>query len=316
MPTRWSSPLGEDETNSAVPDSAPEHGESTELAEFHPTEPSRKLDELVVPELVMDAVLAALYMHQHRSLIFDSWGLRTIAPERAGTAINLHGPPGTGKSLCAEGIAAELGQGLMVVDYAEIESRYVGQTPKNIRRAFEVAQKTQSVLFFDEADSILGRRLTSVTQSSDHSVNLSRSVMLKQMDSFKGMVLFASNLPGNYDSAFVRRIHSHVEFVNPDQETLVRLWARFLEVPAPFEESTNPHELAAISEGLAGGDLVNALIGAAGRSAGAEREQISSKDLALEIERVKRAKEQIGRPSGTTARLVESEEIPIEAVPE
>ena len=102
----------------------------------------------------------------------DGWGLRRLFPHLSGTALNLYGPPGTGKTLCAEALAYELGRPLLVADYAEIESKYVGDTPKNIVRCFEQAEHAEAVLFFDEADLILGSRLSSVSQSADHGVNV------------------------------------------------------------------------------------------------------------------------------------------------
>jgi hypothetical protein len=144
--------------------------------------------------------------------MYDDFGLGEIDPYGGRTAINLYGPPGTGKSFAADAIANELGMGIIRVSYAEIESKYVGETPKNIKAAFQKARETNALLFFDEADSVLGRRLTSVTQSTDHAVNVSRSVMLLELDRFSGVTVFATNLAVNYDPAFVRRILGHIEW--------------------------------------------------------------------------------------------------------
>lgn len=107
---------------------------------------------------------------------------------------------------------------MICVNYAEIESKFVGETPKNIKEAFQFAEEKQAILFFDEADSILGKRFSNVSQSTDHAVNVSRSVMLLELDSFKGVTLFASNFMSNYDSAFVRRIIGHIEMRLPTEQ--------------------------------------------------------------------------------------------------
>src|SRR5699024_10413971 len=140
--------------------------------------------------------------------------------------------------------AHALGQKMIDVNYAEIESKYVGDTSKNIVLAFETAKEENALLFFDEADSILGKRLTDVRQSADHSVNTSRSVMLKQLEAFEGVVVFASNMAKNYDGAFVRRILGHVEFELPDQPTRIRLWERYLLDTLPLADDVHAESIA------------------------------------------------------------------------
>lgn len=155
----------------------------------------------------IDSVCAKIEYH---SVLYDEWGLSTIDPRGDRVAVSLYGPPGTGKTMCAEALAHRFGKPILEVDYADVESKYVGETPKNIRAAFKRAQECGALLFFDEADSILGKRMTNVTQSADHSVNVSRAVMLRQMDLFSGIVVFATNLARNYGPAFVRRIPYHI----------------------------------------------------------------------------------------------------------
>ena len=197
----------------------------------------------------------------------------------------MFGLPGTGKTFCAEAIADYLGKKIIKVNYAEIESKYVGETPKNITAAFKKAKETKSVLFFDEADSILGKRLTNVTQSADHGVNVSRSVMLLQLDNFDGEVIFASNLAKNYDGAFVRRILAHIEFELPDRECRVKLWNYLLAKEIPTAEDVNLEWLADESNGLSGGDILNVVIAAASRAVQrtGNSQKVLRSDLAEEI---------------------------------
>ncbi|GAA0466019.1 hypothetical protein Ade02nite_47150 [Paractinoplanes deccanensis] len=279
-------------TADAVPPPAPE-----ELAQFEARKPMRSLDELIVAEPVRHRLDLALRLIQNHETLYHHWNLKAIDPYRRGTAVNLYGPPGTGKSLAAECLASHLGRRFIDVDYAEIESRYVGDTPKNIVRCFAAAERDDAVLIFNEADSILGSRLSNVTQSGDHSVNVSRAVMLSQLDRFAGLVVFTSNFPKNYDVAFVRRIIAHVRIPLPDEPTRARLWDTLLPAALPLAPDVDRAALAAHSEGFSGGELVNVVLGAAGAAvsrAGDER-RLTQRDLLDELENIRRAKSEVGK---------------------
>lgn len=143
-------------------------------------------DELATRQQI-DSLLQKVKLHE---ILYENFGLGKVDLSGGRTAINLYGPPGTGKSVTAEAIANALGKSMIRVNYAEIESKFVGETPKNIKEAFRFAKENDAILFFDEADSILGKRLSNVSQSTDHAVNVSRSVMLLELDSFRGVTLF------------------------------------------------------------------------------------------------------------------------------
>ncbi|MFB7943904.1 ATP-binding protein [Kitasatospora phosalacinea] len=280
-------------------------------ASFAARKPRRSLDDLVVSEEVRERVDLALRQLDHHHVLYRDWNLRRIDPDRTGTAVNFYGPPGTGKSLAAEAVAHHRGAELIDVNYAEIESKYVGDTPKNIVACFEEAQHRQAVLVFNEADSILGSRLSSVTQSSDHSVNVSRAVMLSQLDRFDGLVVFTTNFPRNYDAAFVRRILVHVRFDLPDESTLRRLWTALVPEEVPGRAELDVAQLAAASAGLAGGDLVNAVKAGAARAVvrtGAER-ALRTADLLAELAVLRRAKAEVGKPAPGTARVLSVEHL-------
>jgi len=104
-----------------------------------------------------------------------------------------------------------------------------------LRAAFRQSNQEGALLFFDEADTVLGKRLASVTQGVDAEINLTRSTMLMEMDGFSGVLVFASNFPGNYDSAFRRRISHHIRFDLPDMEARVHLWDMHLVPAIPLE---------------------------------------------------------------------------------
>lgn len=267
------------------------------LSMFTVEQPRRQLKDLVLPESARLQLKGLLTKIKYHHVLYDEFGLSEIDPYGGRTAINLYGPPGTGKSFAAEAIAHELGLGLIRANYAEIESKYVGETAKNIKAAFQKAKETGALLFFDEADSILGRRLSNVSQSTDHAVNVSRSVMLLELDYFSGVTVFATNLASNYDTAFIRRILGHVEMSLPDAEARARLWRSHVPSRLPVQlDASDWERLVAETEGLAGGDILNSVVYAA--SLALEREgaacRITLNDFLFAIAAGKRAKQEIG----------------------
>lgn len=272
------------------------------LAMFEVETPRRRLKDLIVPADTLVQLRGLLTKIKYHRVLYEDFGLSEIDPYGGRTAINLYGPPGTGKTFAAEAIAHELGLDLIRVNYAEIESKYVGETPKNIKAAFQKAREANALLFFDEADSILGRRLTNITQSTDHAVNVSRSVMLLELDRFTGVAVFATNLAANYDAAFVRRILGHIHLPLPDAEARARLWRYHLPARLPARLSEADWDcLIDRTEGLAGGDILNSVVYAA--SMAIEREgpgcTITLDDFLYAIEAGKRAKREIGAaPAG------------------
>lgn len=285
----------------------PENTELDRTESFVSKKPVRDLKDVILPERVTRGIEGALNRLQYHNKLYEEWMLKKIDPSGKRVALNFFGPPGTGKTFCAEAIAKHLGKNIITVNYAEIESKYVGETPKNITAAFQHAQATDSVLFFDEADSILGKRLTSVTQSADHGVNVSRSVMLLQLDSFEGVVVFASNLPENYDGAFVRRILAHIEFELPDSDCLRKLWERMLPAEVPRAADVTPGWLAMESVGLSGGDILNVVKLAASQavSRSGEANKVFQGDILDAIAQVRSGKEKVG-PSHERQRLTKS----------
>jgi SpoVK/Ycf46/Vps4 family AAA+-type ATPase len=219
--------------------------------------------------------------------------------------------------LCAEAIAYHIGRRFINVNYAQIESRYVGQTPKNIESAFSAAREQGAVLIFDEADAMLGSRLSHVTQSADHAVNVSRTTMLRQLDQFDGLVVFTTNFAENYDAAFVRRILTHVRFELPDLDTRLQLWSHMLPDELPRADDVDIAVLAQESGGLAGGDLVNIVVIAAtiAVNRAAEHRVVRLEDLLSEIRSVRRARAEVGKlPAG--AHIVSWPPVPDESEPD
>ena len=132
--------------------------------------------------------------------------------------LNFYGPPGTGKTMCAHAISNMLNKPLLALNYSEIESKYVGDAAKNLKKAFDTARDKEAVMFFDEADSFLGKRIENVTQGSDQALNSLRSQMLILLEEHEGIVIFATNLVTNFDKAFESRILDHIKLELPNRE--------------------------------------------------------------------------------------------------
>ncbi|MFT3983731.1 MAG: AAA family ATPase [Lachnospiraceae bacterium] len=255
--------------------------------------PKKTLEDLVLPEAARQQIDSLLHKVKLHKILYINFGLGKVDLSGGRTAINLYGPPGTGKSVTAEAIANALDKPMIRVNYAEIESKFVGETPKNIKEAFQFAKENDAILFFDEADSILGKRLSNVSQSTDHAVNVSRSVMLLELDSFCGVTLFATNFMSNYDSAFVRRIIGHIEMPLPNEQGIIQLYQKM--IPFEYPKSITDEELYEIadhSKGLSGAEILNVIINAA--TFALNRDGIQCKvglhDFELAVERVKKAK--------------------------
>lgn len=232
---------------------------------FIPEEPKFTLDEIILSEATKNQILDVATYAENSYKVFELWGLKRTHKYSKRIGINLYGPPGTGKTMAAHAIANYLNRKILIVNYADIESRYVGETPKNIRRAFESAQSTNSILFFDESDAILSKRVTNMTQAVDVSVNQTRSVMLMLMNEFQDFIIFATNFIENFDPAFMRRISVHVKFELPDEDCRRKLWRMY--IPNELPNDIDIDELAKKYEGLSGSDISNAILTSAFKAA-------------------------------------------------
>ena len=233
--------------------------------EFYPEEPKYSFDEIILPDSVKEKIFDVADYAQNSHRVFEIWGLKSVYKQSKRIGINLYGPPGTGKTMAAHAIAKHLNRKILVVNYADIESKFVGETPKNIRAAFEAAKETNSILFFDEADAILSKRVTSMASATDVSVNQTRSVMLMLMNDYQDFVIFATNFIENFDPAFMRRISTHIEFQLPDPDCRKKIWRHYILPTMP--NNINIDEIAAKYDGISGSDIANAVLMAAFKAA-------------------------------------------------
>lgn len=217
------------------------------------------LNDVILSETTKHQVDLILAEIEYQDLIYQEWGMAEKHKLDKALSVNFSGLPGTGKTLTAEAVAHALNLKLLDVPYEQIESKYVGETPKNIRGAFDFATQNNAVLFFDEADSFLGKRLENVTQSTDTAVNLTRSVMIKQLSAYEGVVIFATNLIRNYDPAFISRIRWKVQFDLPNEGAREKIWEAQIPSKLPLADSVNFAELAKEFDEISGRDIKNAV---------------------------------------------------------
>src|SRR5215813_6603268 len=156
--------------------------------------PERTLADVVLPAQTRRTLEQALAQVRNHSLIYREWGLGERHTSGRGLTFNFAGPPGTGKTIYAEAVAHALGMKLLVVNYAEAESMWAGETPKNIAALFRGAAETRAVLFFDEADAIAGRRSTGTNLPHEREMNITINVMLRELEAFNGVAIFATNV--------------------------------------------------------------------------------------------------------------------------
>src|SRR3954471_10753261 len=225
--------------------------------------PRRTFDDVVLPPSTLRALNHALALVRKHDLIFHQWGLAERHSTGLGLAFHFAGPPGTGKTICAEALAYALGKRLLVVRYSELESRWVGQTAKHVASVFRSAERQDAVLFFDEADAIAGRRFTSMNAAYEREANAVVNVLLHELETFPGVVIFATNLAANIDPAFERRIRTHILFTMPDVEERERIWRVQLHArKTPLADDVDFHALAE-KYPRSGGDIKNAVLKAA-----------------------------------------------------
>jgi len=225
--------------------------------------PRRSFDDVILPESTRTALHYALNQIRKRELIFGRWGLGERHATGMGLAFNFAGPPGTGKTICAEAIAFALNKKLLVVRYSEMESLWAGESGKNVAAVFHSAREQDAVLFFDEADAIAGRRFANVTQGYQREANTVVNVLLKELEEFDGVIIFATNLAANFDPAFERRVRTHILFEMPGASERARIWkVQLHEAKTPLADDVD-FEALGDKYAMSGGDIKNAVLKAA-----------------------------------------------------
>jgi hypothetical protein len=221
--------------------------------------PAFTLDDLVLPKERLEQLHELVAHVELQHVVLDEWGFRRRLPRGRGVIALFAGPPGTGKTTAAEAVAHALRQDLYRVDLSAVVSKYIGETEKNLASAFDEAERASAVLFFDEADSLFGKR-TEIKDAHDRYANLEVNYMLQRVETFTGLVLLATNRQSALDDAFARRLRFVIRFEHPDRELRADLWRRSF--PSETRVEGLEWDVLAGPE-LTGGSIQNAALAAA-----------------------------------------------------
>ncbi|MER6529830.1 ATP-binding protein [Streptomyces sp. NPDC001508] len=225
------------------------------------TEPAVTWSDLVLPADTQAQLRELAARARHRDQVLGEWGMRPGGGRGRGVTALFAGDSGTGKTMSAEVIAADLGLDLYTVDLATVIDKYVGETEKNLERIFSEAAGINGVLLFDEADAIFGKR-SEVKDAHDRYANVESAYLLQRMETFDGLAVLATNLRANLDDAFTRRLDLVIDFPLPDTAQRRALWDRCL---APVLPGTADLDLdfCAQSFELSGGNIRSVAVTAA-----------------------------------------------------
>ena len=240
-------------------------------------------DLKVKPEITQAMHLACAhlkYRFQAQTYLGDRY------PYGTGVSVLMYGPPGPGKTMAAQVIANDLQMDLYRVDLSQVSSKYIGETAKNLENIFREAEQANVILFFDEADSLFGKR-TEVKESNDKYANQETSYILQRIESYDGMVILATNIARNFDPAFMRRITVSIQFEMPDEQMRRLLWQDMLAPTALGQNEALLSNLAAQFE-LSGSNIKSIVRNAIFTSL-MEKRELRGADLAaaLKIEHEK-----------------------------
>jgi ATP-dependent 26S proteasome regulatory subunit len=222
-------------------------------------------NDIVLPDDQIALLHEIVATVRGRPKVLEEWGVGKKLAASDGVTMLFAGPPGTGKTMAAEVIAAELNLDLYKIDLSTIVSKYIGETEKNLERIFSEAQSSNAILFFDEADALFGKR-SEVKDAHDRYANIEISYLLQRMEAYDGVTILATNLRANLDEAFTRRLQFAVDFPFPEEEYRLRIWRTLFPSGVP---RTPDLDLALLARRfkLAGGNIRNILVNAAFLSA-------------------------------------------------
>lgn len=229
--------------------------EPTYKSSFPASKISTKLDweDLILPyDTMKELNEVSIWLNHHDTVLSHPHLGRIIKP---GFRCLFYGPPGTGKTLTASLLGKTTGLDVYRIDLSMIVSKWVGETEKNLKGIFDQAQNKNWILFFDEADSLFGKR-TQTKSSNDRYANQEVAYLLQRIEDFPGLVVLATNMKDNIDEAFSRRFQSMVYFPNPDTETRLTLWEKSLPEDFELENTIDLYDIADEYE-ISGGVIIN-----------------------------------------------------------
>jgi SpoVK/Ycf46/Vps4 family AAA+-type ATPase len=230
--------------------------------------PRQSWDDLVLPENQMEQLREMCNQSRYRHVVYGRWGFDSKLSYGKGLSALFTGPPGTGKTMAAEVIARDLQLDLYKIDLSQVVSKYIGETEKNLDRIFTEARTSNAILFFDEADALFGKR-SEVKDAHDRYANIEIGYLLQKMEEFEGIAILATNLRGNLDEAFVRRLQFVIEFPFPGIAERSLIWEKVWPGGAPLHADVDLDVLAQRFD-ITGGNIRNISLAAAFMAAGGD----------------------------------------------
>lgn len=245
-----------------LPNSNKEHSEQGESVNYVAIEPKWTFDEIVLSEDVRKRLFRAASIIKNKDIILRDFEYNRV-DKSLKSIVCLYGPPGTGKTITAQGFASYLGKKIIMSSYAQIESKYVGDGAKNLRKIFKIAEEKDAVLFMDEADSFLSKRIENTSSSSDKHYNRMSNELFQLLEEHNGCVIFATNLLADLDNAFKSRIVDSIYFPLPNHDVRKKIVQKM--VPSEildkvFDTSHSIDDFIEEIDGFSGRDIRKALL--------------------------------------------------------
>ncbi len=191
-------------------------------------------EDIVIPEQSRKLLIDACQQIRLRHKVLNDWGFSGKMPYGTGVSMIFTGPPGTGKTMAAQVMANELEMDIYKISLANVVSKYIGETEKNLNEIFDKARLCKGILFFDEADVLFSKR-TEVKEANDKYSNMEAAFLLQKIEEYTGVVILATNLVQNFDEAFKRRMRFIIDFPFPDAELRRIIWQKAFPEKAPVD---------------------------------------------------------------------------------
>jgi SpoVK/Ycf46/Vps4 family AAA+-type ATPase len=223
--------------------------------------PQHTWEDIILPENALAQIREICCQLKHRQQVYQEWGFEQKLVRGKGLCALFYGHSGVGKTMAVEVLAHELNLEIFKIDLSTVVSKYIGETEKNLSRIFQEAEDSNSILFFDEADALFGKR-SEVKDAHDRYANIEINYLLQRMEEFDGLVVLATNLRRNIDDGFFRRMHFVVELPFPDEPHRYRIWKQHFPKGAPLSTDVDFDYLAK-RFALAGGHIRNVAVNAA-----------------------------------------------------
>jgi AAA+ superfamily predicted ATPase len=220
--------------------------------------PTASMDDLVLPEKEKRLLWSITASVKQRYRVYEEWGFGK-SQRGLGIVALFSGDSGTGKTMAAEVIASELELDLFRIDLSVVVSKYIGETEKNLRRIFDAAEDGGSILLFDEADALFGKR-SEIRSSHDRYANIEVGYLLQRLEAYSGLAILTTNMKESLDKAFLRRIRFVVKFPNPNHSSRKEIWKNVFPRSVPLDNNIDYDRLAQLD--VTGGHIRNIALGA------------------------------------------------------